>query len=93
MVPFNVWRLQVATTTKKIMTFEPSRCKLKADVKSAINMFGTLQYDSRTKDALFVARTDTSQYTQPGGFVAPHSACNKCRARKVRPKLLLGLPR
>ncbi|KAI1291171.1 hypothetical protein F5Y03DRAFT_46246 [Xylaria venustula] len=46
-------------------------------------MFGTLRIGSRTKEVDFIERANGKSFTEMGGVVPPHSACTRCRSKKL----------
>ncbi|KAL4799271.1 hypothetical protein BDV19DRAFT_385519 [Aspergillus venezuelensis] len=47
-------------------------------------MFGTLRLDTERKNAEFIAQADGKAFSQMGCSLPPHSACDKCRAKKLK---------
>lgn len=46
-------------------------------------MFGTLRYVSQSDDPEFIERSHGGQLNAIGGRGPQHSACDKCRSKKV----------
>ncbi len=53
-------------------------------------MFGTLHCDSQSNDIEYVERRSGPMFHEMGDHTAHHSACNKCRAKKVGALLLIA---
>ncbi|KAI0972806.1 hypothetical protein F4678DRAFT_52477 [Xylaria arbuscula] len=46
-------------------------------------MFGTLRIGPRSTEVDFIERANGKSFTEMGGVVPPHSACTRCRSRKL----------